>query len=316
MSEGLALDSRQLALALRQLLRDLDPARFREGLHAAALDRISEMEARLSALADAARAKQQDLELTERLREVAELLRERVPTAPTRVVWMAFRLQLQDAYDSLCGSLQTWKIHLPPNRPTNYARNVFHIASGVALLLLLELVLTPTSMIVVAASFAVLFWGLELGRRFVPRLNDLLMGVATSISHPHERHRVNSGTWYSTAMVGLALLFSPVECAIAVIVLGVADPAAAIVGRRYGTTPLVNGRSLQGSVAFLLVGTAVAFTSLAVFHAAIAWPAALAVAASAALAGTVAELFSRRIDDNLSIPLAAASGAWIVLTLI
>ena len=36
------------------------------------------------------------------------------------------------------------------------------------------------------------------------------------------------------------------------------------------------------------------------------------MAATAGLLGAVAELFSRRIDDNFAIPVASALGGWIV----
>ena len=41
----------------------------------------------------------------------------------------------------------------------------------------------------------------------------------------------------------------------------------------------------------------------------------LAMAASAGLLGALAELFSRRVDDNFSIPVASALAAWVVLLL-
>jgi dolichol kinase len=44
-----------------------------------------------------------------------------------------------------------------------------------------------------------------------------------------------------------------------------------------------------------------------------ALPQVIVMAASASGFAAVAELFSRRIDDNLAIPVAAAVGLWLVL---
>ena len=95
-------------------------------------------------------------------------------------------------------------------------------------------------------------------------------------------------------------------------VLGFADPAAAIIGRRYGRIKLVNGRTLEGTATFVAVGTLVAVPWLA-----LVWGMdpglALKLGFFGALAGGVAELFSRRVDDNLSIPVAASLVALVLM---
>ena len=88
--------------------------------------------------------------------------------------------------------------------------------------------------------------------------------------------------------------------------------AAAIIGRRYGRIKLVNGRTLEGTLTFVAVGTLVATPWLA-----LVWGMdsglALKLAFFGALAGGIAELFSRRVDDNLSIPVATAVAALALL---
>ena len=84
---------------------------------------------------------------------------------------------------------------------------------------------------------------------------------------------------------------------VGIVVLGFGDPAAAIIGRRYGRVKLVNGRTLEGTATFVAVGTLVATSWLAVV-----WgmdPALALLGFFGALAGGIAELFSRRVDDNL-----------------
>ena len=87
-------------------------------------------------------------------------------------------------------------------------------------------------------------------------------------------------------------------------VLGLGDPAAAIVGRRFGRTPVGDGRTLEGTLAFVAVGfVAAASTLLILGH-----PGPIGVLAVAgAVGGAVGEILSRRIDDNLMIPVLSAS---------
>ena len=198
-------------------------------------------------------------------------------------------------------------------RPTNYARNLYHLANGVTALIFIELVLPPTGLVVMAALLAALAWTLELGRRRSKFLQRVLMALFERVIHPHERLRVNSATWYATALLVLALSSPPMVCALAVSILALADPAAAIVGRRWGRISLINGRSLEGSTTFFVIGSVTAFAVLSVFHGGLGVGSAVLVAAGASVLAALAELVSKRIDDNFTIPLSAAAGATLVL---
>ena len=100
---------------------------------------------------------------------------------------------------------------------------------------------------------------------------------------------------------------------VAVVVLAVADPMAALVGRRFGCTHLYRGRTLEGSLAFVASGSLCSMAVLLGFYPSLGWGAALITALAASVAGAVTELVSGRLDDNFSIPLAAAAGATAVL---
>lgn len=172
---------------------------------------------------------------------------------------------------------------------------------------------TPEQLPWVAATFAGTFWTLEGVRRIYPRANDRIMAFFAPIARPIERVRVNSGTWYMTALVLLASTGSTIVAAVGVAVLGFADPTAAIVGRRFGRVKLVNGRTLEGTITFAVVGAAAALGVIAWVDAPPPLPIAFLIAAAAGTAGALAELFSRRIDDNFAIPLVSASAAVAVL---
>jgi len=191
-------------------------------------------------------------------------------------------------------------------RPTNYARSLFHCCAAAVGLFTVAFLPSHTGILLIAIAFAIYAWSMEVGRRVWPRLNDWLMRAYSRVSHPHERYRVNSATWYATALVFLALFATRPATMAALAVLGVADPVAGIVGRRWGTHVLRAGRSLEGTLAFVVTGSVVA--ALALLLAGGLAPGQVAgFALLAGISGAVAELFATRLDDNLTIPLAVGA---------
>lgn len=199
--------------------------------------------------------------------------------------------------EQVAGSLQ---------RPTNVARTLFHVGSGVLALTLLRLLPSRGWLIAAAAAFAAFAWSCEALRRRSPAVNDRLMRFFGPVAHPHEWHSVNSATWYATALVVMSLVVPREAAEIGVVVLAVADPMAGIVGRRLGRWRLASGRSLEGALAFATSGALASFAWMSVagsFEAS-----RLGVAAVAGLVGAVVELLVSRVDDNLAVPLAASLG--------
>lgn len=197
-----------------------------------------------------------------------------------------------------------------PARPENIARSAFHIGSAVTALLLLRLLPSRPWLIAASGSLALIAWTCETARRVSPQVNDRLMRLFSRIAHPMEAARVNSSTWYLTALVGMAA-FAPLRAAeLGVVVLGLADPAAGFIGRRLGRTKIKENRSLEGTLGFFVVGALAALGLLAVFHH-VPTPAMLLLAATSAAAGAVAELVSGKMDDNFTIPVTVTVVATI-----
>lgn len=187
------------------------------------------------------------------------------------------------------------------SRPQNWARSLFHF--GAALLALIFVIILPSRawMLGFCGAFFIYAWTMELARYLSPKFNERIMRFYNRIAHTHEHKEINSATWYVTALMLLALFASKPAMASAVMVLGVADPAAGFIGRRYGKRKLFAGRSLEGSMAFVLVGFGISLPFLLAFG---SWTltATLGIAALCGLVGAITELFSRRLDDNLTIP--------------
>lgn len=205
--------------------------------------------------------------------------------------------------------------HSAAARPANTTRSLFHVASGALSLTLIRLLPGRSWLIAVSLTIAIAAWTMEAARRRSPEANERLMRFFSPIAHPQERYRVNSSTWYVTALLILATFFPLRAAELGVVVLGLADPAAGLIGRRFGRTRLRTGRSLEGMLAFVVVGTLGALAALIAFHA-LPWSSRITLALVAAVAGAVAELVSTRFDDNFTIPLTvtvAASAAQLFL---
>lgn len=318
-----ALAARPIAIELHALLRDLDPARWTADAQQSLRAKLEEVEEHLHALRAsleerlAASSPDESLaRLRERIAEIDELLRTRIAELKQRADqgredWMAFRARLTPAYEQLALVLRAEAVHVPSLRPTNYSRNLVHVAFSMFAFAVIQFLPTPMWMIGIAGAFFVYAWTVEFLRRRSPAFNERVMKMYGPIAHDHERHRVNSATWYTTALFLLSLTGSHLVCSIAVVVLGVGDPSAAVVGRKFGRTKLINGRSLEGTLAFVVVATLVTTGLLIAARSDTTPLMMLTLAAIGSAAGAIAELLSRRIDDNFTIPLVAGLAAWV-----
>lgn len=289
---------REIALELYAFLRELDALRWKAGRIAPALPRFETFRAQIDEYLLQLAPVPATANLRHHFVDLSQVL-SAPPSSPT------FRSRLLAAYANLAHALKELDLEVPELRPRNHHRMLFHAGAGVATLILIEHVLTPLGLILMPTAFASVAWSLEILRRRRPGANVVLMKFFRRIAHAHESHRVNSSTWYMTALVILALTTSPAASAVGVIVLALADPAAAIIGRRFGRTRLVHGRTLEGSITFVVIGTLSAAAVLGGYHG-VELSTALGIAAAAATAGALAELGSWRLDDNLVIPLVAA----------
>ncbi len=326
MSSAQALATRPIAIEIHALLRELDPARWRGDAEQALRTKMEGIETRLVALRQVlepmgATTDETLTNLRDRIAELDELVRSRIAEFKVRAEqgreeWQAFRARLSPAYEQLAEVLRAEAVHVPSLRPTNYKRNLVHVTFGFFAFAVIQLLPSALWIVAIATSFFVYAWSVEFLRRRSPAFNERVMKLYGSIAHDHEWHRVNSATWYASALFLLSLTGSYLVCSVAVMVLAVGDPMAALIGRRFGKTKLINGRSLEGSVAFVLVAAVITGTLLGVCRPDISLAAGFGVAVTGAVAGSIAELFSRRIDDNFTIPLASGLAAWAVLLLL
>ena len=257
-------------------------------------------------------------ELSQSLTQVQAALRSLRDSAGTREAYDALR-EGYERYRRAIAELLGDNSTPPPVRMTNLKRSLFHMFWGLFAVFLAERFFGPRELWWIAATFAVSAWSLELTRRLPTRWGGahaqrLYQRLFGSIMHAQEMSSVSSGTWYATAVLSVASFFSETTLILAVLTLAVGDPIAGIVGRRFGRHKLTHNRTVEGSGAFLVSATLSAYLLLRYAHPEVGAP--LVLAMFVALGGTIGELLSaHRLDDNLTVPIGAALGGAVALSL-
>jgi dolichol kinase len=180
-------------------------------------------------------------------------------------------------------------------------RRLFHAGNGLILAFLPGRIgLTGGALVAVLAGLFGALLALDVARLRSSRLNALFFAAFPALASPREAVGAASSTWYAGGVLLLYALFPVALVVPALLVLALADPAAAVVGRRWGRRRLGKG-TWVGTATF----AATAFLILGAFFAS---PIALGIA----LLTAGAEAVPWRIDDNLTVPLAAASALWLI----
>src|SRR5262245_48650760 len=191
-------------------------------------------------------------------------------------------------------------------------RRLFHVVNGVSTATAYALLFTHAQVVHIFGTIACIVYVIDRVRiaypevvaRRAPWVNRVLLRA-------EEQVRESAMIPYAIAVL-LTILSVPKPAAlIAIYTLAVADPAAAIVGIRYGRRRIAKNRSLEGSLAFFGATLVIAATVLG--YTADAPVTAIAGASlTTALTAAVCELLPLRIDDNLTIPLFVGFAAWMI----
>lgn len=174
-------------------------------------------------------------------------------------------------------------------------RRAFHATGGVALAVAGHATgADSTGFRGLLAAAAVVGFAIDAVRLRRPAVNAAFFGWFRALASPREARGVASSSWFATGALATAL-FLPAHFVPAMLVVGLADPAAGVAGRLWGTRPLGKG-SVQGAAAFFVVASAVLVPLAGA-------PLGLAVAFVAA----ALEVLSPGIDDNLITPVGVAA---------
>ena len=139
-----------------------------------------------------------------------------------------------------------------------------------------------------------------------PALRDKLRGLSDLTEEGHSLGLI----LYSASYTFLAALFParPHIIAAGVLPMAYGDSAAALVGNRYGNRTLVNGKTLEGTLAMFAASLVTLMLSLAFFSSFLPFTLSEMIlpALAAAVVVAVAELLAPRGLDNIAVPLLGA----------
>ncbi len=118
--------------------------------------------------------------------------------------------------------------------------------------------------------------------------------LVSPIVRPKEARNFTGATYILLAGCLSPLLFARPAATLGMVVIILGDTAAALVGRRWGRHPSIDNRTVEGSLAFLAASAIAGVITPGI---------PIVVGLMAAPLATLVEMFSRRVDDNLSVPL-------------
>lgn len=183
-------------------------------------------------------------------------------------------------------------------------RKSFHVGIGLVALSF-PVIWTETWMVVCGLSLA-LAW------MFAVRALPCLQKYFGSVLHDCERRSMGE-LYFAVSVAGLVLLTreSPLLYVIPILILALADAAAAIAGRLIPSQQLsgiLRGKSVAGCSAFFIVAAAICIAILTLYTDLPAWQIGFC-AIVVATATCLAEAVCRDGLDNLAVPVIA----WVVL---
>jgi dolichol kinase len=198
-----------------------------------------------------------------------------------------------------------------PRKDPRLRRRLAHVIVATPLPLM-ALLLPHWAVMAVAVTAAATLLVAEATRLAVGPVNRWILRRFGWLLKPQEERRVTSGTYLVVASTVTLALFQPPVAALAILYLALGDPAASIVGARFGrlrlpaSAPWAAGgsgaKSVEGTLALLAVALAVAALLRGVGVYGVFWPAALG-----ALVAAVVEHLPLPVDDNISVPLMGAA---------
>jgi glycerol-3-phosphate acyltransferase PlsY len=163
--------------------------------------------------------------------------------------------------------------------------------------------LTRRSATIGLGIITAVYFLVELMRFVSPRANEFYVRRLRFLLRRGEVRQVTGSGYYLLGSFIAVASFAPPIAVAAIVFMVVGDLAAAIVGKAYGRTPLLAGKTLEGSLACLV---ACFLTGAALFrHVGPSWTDGLLMAFIGATAAALAEVLPVRINDNVTMPMVS-----------
>lgn len=202
----------------------------------------------------------------------------------------------------------------PPSTTSEHTwkRRAFHL--GAALVIpVVALAFGYRPAVYLASITAAALAAGEAVRLIVPAINVRLLALLGPLFKAREKRSPTAATYLALTSLAALFLFGREIAALALLFTALGDPAAGIIGARYGRRRLqilgrrIGTKSVEGTLAFIAASTAVALGMWAAGVYGTLWT-GLAGAAIAALV----EFLPIPVEDNVTVPLASATIMWLL----
>jgi len=204
-------------------------------------------------------------------------------------------------------------VELPGRKYFHLGRRLFHFVNAFVLASLYALFLDHKQLVYILGAMVSVLYILEQIRLNYPDLRDKLAWTFEVFLRAEERLKESAAIPYVMGILLTVLSFPKIVALISVYTLAIGDPLSALVGIKFGKHRIFQGKSLEGSLAFLLSAFACAFFVLALSAGEFHWT-MMAASLIIASGSTIFEMLPIRLDDNLTIPLFTGLCSWIVLS--
>ena len=158
------------------------------------------------------------------------------------------------------------------------------------------------TLIIILLPITIVFIFLDFTRHHIAIVGKLYSSLFDRVTRSieKEKNNVTGATYYLLGCLLTVYLFKDISVIMSsLLIMSISDSFAALIGVRYGKTKLYNGKTLEGSFAFLLSTIII----LSIFAVNLNLYALIFVS----LIITCVELFSfYRVNDNLTIPICSA----------
>lgn len=176
-------------------------------------------------------------------------------------------------------------------------KSIHVVLSLVVVVVVWRLPRLHAAMVLAAATLLAL--AVERARRADGPFDRLFHHHLGRLLRDREKDRLTGATTLAMGYTVTVLAFPTVPAITGILVAGVADAVAAVVGKRFGRLRYRGGKSVEGSVGFLILVTATVAIAVPAFHPLIVLTLAFML--------TGIEAFSFAVPDNLYLPVATAA---------
>lgn len=188
-------------------------------------------------------------------------------------------------------------------------RRLLHMVSGSTVAVAYGLFFTHSQAIQLLGTIACIAYVVDRIRVAYPEIARRLEKITNFFLRAEERLKESSMIPYVIGILLTLLSFPKPIALIAISILALADPMAAIVGILYGKRHWVKEKSLEGSLAFFSISLLCSFAIL--FNLTPnPWWVILGVSLLLSISITAFEMLPIKLDDNLTIPLFVGFVGW------